>query len=639
MSSKVLIVQPDPAWAERIGQLVHAGAPGAAVAFVHTPDDAMAALDGYEDLDLCICEIYFPEADGLAFLSAVRKRFRHARVMVVSSYDLENFHDYIHGLTVLTLPLDEAAFTATCHDALITLFGQQFPPFRLGKKFSPDRWGDCYAAYDTGVKRDVFITVLRHGATPEEAYHFRQTAVAMARAGHPNVQAVYQAGIFEHRDFFARERWEAPNLVERAIAGEGIDGRMAAQIIHAVGAVLLFWDANGHAHGPVMPTDVTISPQGVIKLVNCVDPTQPLTPPGAVDLRPITAAVRTLLGGTPELPPRLEALLQQLEGGPVPLTDVISESQAIDIELAPEREIEVTQERQVARRVVAIERRNQKRHVYVAGVFSLLLLLVVGYFVYARFFAPPPQREFNDMQKIPDGPFVYQDGQATLDHTFYIDKYEVTIGQYLNFLKAVADAGTDAAWRYPTQKGEKNHEPNKWGQMFQAIKYHQAYNGENLTLDYPIFNIDWYDAQAYAKWAGKRLPTDEEWEKAARGEHGNLYPWGNTFLPAANTSIFATKGDDSERARNIHHIVDANPQDRSPYGVMDMAGNVSEWTSTLVDSTSISGEKVAVIRGANFLTTELDHEELTNRITNYSPLRREVWLGFRCASDTPPASK
>ena len=624
---------------ERIGQLVLAGTPDAAVGFLSTPEEGIAALGGYEDLDLCICEIYFPEADGVAFLSAVRSRFRHARVLVVSSYDLENFHDYIHGLTVFTLPFDEAAFSATCRDALVTLQGMQFPPFRLGKKYPPDRWGDCYAAYDTGVKRDVFITVLRQGATPEEAYHLRQTAASMARAGHPNVQAVYQAGIFEHRDFFAREKWEAPNLVERAIAGEGVDGRTAAQIIHAVSAVLLFWDANGHPHGPITPTDVTLSPQGVVKLVNCVDPVQPLTPPGMVDFRPVAAAVRTLLGGTPDLPPRLEALLQQLESGPVPLTGVVSESQAIDIELAPEREIEVTEERQVARRVVAIERRKQKRHVYVMGVFAALLLLVVGYFVYARFFAPPPQREFNDMQKIPAGPFVYQDGPATLDHTFYIDKYEVTIGQYLNFLKAVANAGSDAAWRYPTQKGEKNHEPSKWAQMFQAIKYHQAYNGENLTLDYPIFNIDWYDAQAYAKWAGKRLPTDEEWEKAARGEHGNLFPWGNTFAPSANTSIFATKGDDSERPRNVHQIVDANAGDRSPYGVMDLAGNVSEWTGSLVDSTSLSGEKVAVIRGANFLTTELDHEELTNRITNYSPSRREAWLGFRCASDTPPAPK
>jgi formylglycine-generating enzyme required for sulfatase activity/CheY-like chemotaxis protein len=638
MSANVLIVQPDPAWAERIGQLIAAGTPNAAVGFVHTPEDGLAALAGYEDIALCVCEVYFPEADGLAFLSAVRRRFHHARIIVVTSYDLENFQDYIYGLTVFTLPLDQDAFMATCQDTLATLEGHQFPPFRLGKKYPPDRWGDCYAAYDTGVKRNVFITLLRNGATPEDAYHFRQTAAAMARAGHPNVQAVYQAGVFEHRDFFAREQWEAPNLVDRALAGEGIDERTAAQIIHAAGAVLLSWDANGHPHNPITPTDITLSPQGVIKIANCVDPVHPSTAPGPVDLRVIVAALRTLLGGA-ELTPRLETLLQQLEAGPVPLTEVVSESQAIDIDLAPEREIEVTEERQVARRVVAIERKKQQRSAYFMAAGSVLLVLVAAYFIYDRFFAPPPHREFNEMQKVPAGAFVYQNGPATIDHTYYIDKYEVTIGQYLNFLKAVAAAGTDAAWRHPLQKNEKNHEPSKWAEIFQAIRYHQSYNGEFLTLDYPIFNIDWYDAQAYAKWAGKRLPTDQEWEKAARGTQGYLFPWGNTFQPVANTAVLATADDGSTRPLTHHRVVDENPGDRSPYGVMDMAGNVCEWTDTLVDSTSISGEKTAVIRGASFLSQELDHEELTNRITNYSPSRREVWLGFRCASDTPPVAK
>jgi formylglycine-generating enzyme required for sulfatase activity len=266
------------------------------------------------------------------------------------------------------------------------------------------------------------------------------------------------------------------------------------------------------------------------------------------------------------------------------------------------------------------------------------LFLIVGYFVYARFLAPPPHRAFNEMQKVPAGPYMYQGSPANLGHTFYIDKYEVTFGQYLNFLRAVSAAGTDAAWRDPAQQGEKDHQPSDWLNIFQAIKYHQPYGHELITLDFPVFNVDWYDAQAYAKWAGKRLPTDEEWEKAARGPKGNLFPWGTLFRPAANTAIFA-EGASGDRPSRTHQVVDANPGDRSPYGVMDMAGNVSEWTATIVDSTKISGQKVGVIRGANFLTHTLEHEELTFRDTDYALGSREVWLGFRCASDTPPATK
>ena len=103
------------------------------------------------DLDLCVCELYFEDGDGLAFLSAIRARFRRTRVILVSSYNLQNFGDYIQGLTVFRTPLDESVFASTCQDTLATLEGHEFPPFRLGQKQPPDRWGDCYAAYDTGV--------------------------------------------------------------------------------------------------------------------------------------------------------------------------------------------------------------------------------------------------------------------------------------------------------------------------------------------------------------------------------------------------------------------------------------------------------------------------------------------------------
>jgi formylglycine-generating enzyme required for sulfatase activity len=345
----------------------------------------------------------------------------------------------------------------------------------------------------------------------------------------------------------------------------------------------------------------------------------------------------------------VQALLERIGSGPVPLAAVVGEAQAIDIELAPEREIEVTEERQVARQAIHVERKKQKRNAYIMGALSALVILVAGYFIYQRFFAPPASREFNDMVRIPSGPYIYQAGPATMDHTYYIDKYEVTLGQYLNFLKAVRDAGTDAAWRNSAQKGEKNHEPTDWADrdedgnrisgIFSCIRYHQPYHKEYITLDYPVFNIDWYDAEAYAKWAGKRLPTEEEWEKAARGPKGNLYPWGNTFQALANTSVAGGNSSGEAPQSHTHEIVDGTPGDRSSYGVFDMAGNVSEWTDTIAPSTKLASMNIAVIRGANFLSRTEDHELLTNRITDYGFDTRQVWLGFRCASDTPPPAK
>ncbi len=128
MSATVLIVQPDVALGELSGQLVLAGKLDASVGLVTSPREGIAALDNCSDLDLCICELYFEGGDGLAFLSAVRSRFRRARVIIVSKYNLQNFADYIQGLSVFRTPLDESLFASTCRDALATLEGHEFPP-------------------------------------------------------------------------------------------------------------------------------------------------------------------------------------------------------------------------------------------------------------------------------------------------------------------------------------------------------------------------------------------------------------------------------------------------------------------------------------------------------------------------------
>jgi len=266
-------------------------------------------------------------------------------------------------------------------------------------------------------------------------------------------------------------------------------------------------------------------------------------------------------------------------------------------------------------------------------------VLAVGGVLYSRL--DPPSREFNEMVEIPAGPYVYQAGPATMDHTFYIDKYEVTFGQYLKFLRAIrAKNGDDSAWRNPAQPASKatDHEPKDWDTIFKCIKYHEPYHQINLTLDDPVFNVDWYDAEAYANWAGKRLPNEHEWEKAARGKDGFLYPWGNTFEPKANTSVPSPGMDRSSVPVRVYQVVDQMPGDKSSYGVCGMAGNVSEWTDDIVPG-SIESEKVAVIRGANLKTNSEEHAVLTYRDTMYVPSTRDFWIGFRCASDTPPAAK
>ncbi len=130
---------------------------------------------------------------------------------------------------------------------------------------------------------------------------------------------------------------------------------------------------------------------------------------------------------------------------------------------------------------------------------------------------------------------------------FYIDRHEVTQGEYLVFIRTTGHR-PPAHWR----------------------------NGEYKvgTKDHPVTFVDWYDANDYCRWLKKKLPSEAEWEKAARGSDGRLYPWGDVFdinrahlSPASDVVLQLSP-------------VGAYPEGASPYGVMDLVGNVWEWTDS-----------------------------------------------------------
>ncbi|HEX5702259.1 MAG TPA: SUMF1/EgtB/PvdO family nonheme iron enzyme [Pyrinomonadaceae bacterium] len=128
---------------------------------------------------------------------------------------------------------------------------------------------------------------------------------------------------------------------------------------------------------------------------------------------------------------------------------------------------------------------------------------------------------------------------------FFLDQHEVACRDYEKFVKAT------------------NHRlPPGW------VKG----NCPNSSHQNPVTGVDWYDANAYAQWSGKRLPTEEEWEFAARGTDGRLYPWGNQWR-----NNVANAGD-----ATVRHFanVGSYPDGKSPFGVMDMIGNAWEWTAT-----------------------------------------------------------
>lgn len=150
--------------------------------------------------------------------------------------------------------------------------------------------------------------------------------------------------------------------------------------------------------------------------------------------------------------------------------------------------------------------------------------------------------------------------------------------------------------------------------------------------DFPVVDVNWREARDYCVWRGKRLPTEAEWEKGARGPNGNLYAWGNQFDPK--------KGNVSAGGVGEATAVGRWPADRSPYGLFDMTGNVMEWTEDWYRPYPGSdyqspdfGEQYKVAKGDAF--GEAGHYALPlfSRLSyrqNIPPEARYPFLGFRC---------
>jgi formylglycine-generating enzyme required for sulfatase activity len=227
---------------------------------------------------------------------------------------------------------------------------------------------------------------------------------------------------------------------------------------------------------------------------------------------------------------------------------------------------------------------------------------------------------------------------------YWIDVYPLTNARFNLFLSKDGyeqpEWWSKEGWAWKTQR--RIHRPAMWSQP--------GWDGP----DQPVAGVSWYEADAYARWAGRRLPTDAEWEKAARGPDGRCYPWGDDWPTAGLANFNLDVGRTTP--------VGLYPDGTSPYGCHDMAGNVNNWTSDwywpafgafclqsgrlrdprmddrLIDEIGWNGINEKVDRGGGYATPREHHEVLScTRKVFWTPDTREPWNGFRTAMDAKSA--
>jgi formylglycine-generating enzyme required for sulfatase activity len=588
-------------------------------------------------IDLLVVQVA-PEEPGAALqvMGELLARFPQMVVMLTTPQVLDGRGKELMGQPLFRHPLGQEAVRHLRSGGIplprhteTTRPGEQIGDYQFLERLALGDSTETYRALQLSIHREVALELLKAECQddPGERQRFRAKAKLMASVSHQHVAPVFEAKEADGRLYYARELLHGESLQTMVEHGALLADKDVANILRIAAEAMIYLEGEGIPHRPITAADIYLDDKAQVRLENVAidDPTHHRSPESEIE---------TLLVALKAVVPRGRALswLEQV-GGRVKDWEEMRE-------LAFAQQARLREESTHARfepppdLVVEKVRRVRKRYLF--AVLILLVVIAVGVW----------SGKVLDANRVPlaqqdiwqrTGEFIYGDpGETVRVRGFYIDRYEVTIGQYAEFLEAVElDPQLAERVRHPDQpRRDRSNEPDDWGRMYHAARRGGIYRGVRLGLDHPVVGVDWYDAQAYAAWRGRRLPTEKEWEKAARGEKGQRFPWGDEYDPAA-ANLGADYSPDGKGGEvdgfALWAPVNAHPKDSSPSGVEGMAGNVEEWTATEASHPDFPDRIVPIVRGGSFASPPgepMSVRRFARDRSESSPMR-----GFRTAVD------
>jgi serine/threonine-protein kinase len=570
--------------------------------------------------------------------------------------------------------------------------------YRIEKMIGRGGMAVVYRGTEISSQRVVAVKVLkeRFSSSAKALARFDREFLALEALNHPNIVGVLDKGIDQGVNYFVMEHVNGASF-SRLLRHRELAFNTKAQILLHIASALDYAHRRGIVHRDVKPDNVLIDRAGrakladfgIAQLTRSHLPSSSITvassfmgtadymaPEQRMDAKTVDHRADIYAFGVtmyevftgklplgnfplpsqlnPELSKRMDGIiLRALQQDPSDRYQSIAEL-AADIR----REISVSGLSRLKARVALILQNEGWRRLFslrTIGTVSLLAVLLYGA---VWFFsatgkpspdvqpAEPPKKEgvepfvpvdseSDAAQKIPKNMILIPAGRFIMGtdsefdnerpmrevylDAFYIDKYEVTNAEYKKFVDATGHRvpSSNALEAGPFNWHRGTYPPGK--------------------EDHPVVLVNWNDARAYARWAGKRLPTAAEWEKAARGTDGRVWPWGNRWeIDRCNIG---------ESFLNSTQPVYAFENGKSPYGCFNMAGNVMEWVADWYSETYYRSSPnrnppgpvdgtARVVRGGAW-DSNISLYARTAYRNFMPPNERNVSVGFRCAKDVP----
>jgi formylglycine-generating enzyme required for sulfatase activity len=476
--------------------------------------------------------------------------------------------------------------------------------YRLDRFLAESSSTLTWLAGQASVGRPVLLVELKPAAL-DRRDAFLADVRAQAAVDHPLVASVFEAVSTPEHCFAALERLPGTSLAERIQAREALKPVQLAHLLRRTAEAALALEAAGTATAPMGPGDIFVDSHGVVRLANLAraGTRDPARSQGDIDrlgqsLPPVVA------DGHPGAS-RMLTLLAWMRGEgldhPLGWAEVRSYAEQIEHQLAESPAAPAPPTAPALPRRVSLPLATLLATVVLGGGTALVALkdrTRRG----TDLPLPPPVA-------IPAGDHPTADGGTTRLDAFTLSAHEVTIGEYQEFLDALAGLPPDQrhAYDHPTQPPEKSgHLPDDWPEIIAATKSGSQWQGRAVTRDCPAVNVDWWDAAAYCEWKGSRLPTHEEWFAALHRQLAN---------PA------------SLRPAGWGPVQEIAPTDRTPAGLHGMAGSVAEWTASRSrNPANPLGEPAWIIAGGSYLkpAAGANSREWTDQLG-----QRRPDLGFR----------